>query len=577
MSMFGVFQPYDDEGFHLLTLRGYVSGSALYTHLATYHGPFFYEIMGGFFKLTGFDLTNDSGRLVTLFVWLLASLAGGVAVYRLTGSLLLALSAELLTFNLLEVLTNEPMQPGGLVSLLLIGLTLLASYRSRRPRATAAGIGALVAAACLVKINVGAFAVLAVAFAFAGSQTGRWRRVLLPATGLVLSVAPFALMLGLLDRGWAFNYALAAAFAATALTAAATAAGPKPVAPPAAWLIVGSGSALAILIIGVAVLGGTHLSDLLNSILLTAARQPLLYVQPLNVRFWVVVCAAGSLALAIAFAGTWALRPASTVVTATARVAAGALMWICVLLPPSYLLMLALPLVWLAALAPRDDLSSPSDGYARLLLPALAVMESLQAYPVAGSQVAIASLGVVFVGAITLNDGVRQLRAWAAGRNRPRLVGAANFAPLAALILSLAATSLWASVAAASYTAGSSLGLPGAQLLRLGAVQRDPIRSLTASARRECTSFITMPAIVPVTTTLILIRLIEGFKIVDLPNVLTNGGPGTATESLTLHAYIAWRTLDLGGSAAVAYTLLFVVTVIGVAYVNLVRRPVAEA
>ena len=58
-----------------------------------------------------------------------------------------------------------------------------------------------------------------------------------------------------------------------------------------------------------------------------------------------------------------------------------------------------------------------------------------------------------------------------------------------------------------------------------------------------------------------LIRLIEAFKIVDLPNVLTNGGPGLATESMTLHAFIAWRTQDLGGSAAIGYILLFVSTV----------------
>lgn len=88
--------------------------------------------------------------------------------------------------------------------------------------------------------------------------------------------------------------------------------------------------------------------------------------------------------------------------------------------------------------------------------------------------------------------------------------------------------------------------------------------------------YITLPQIMPVSTTLILIRMIEAFKIVDLPNVLTNGGPGTATESLTLQAFIAWRTLDLGGSAAIAYILLFVVTFIGISYVNLIRRRVAE-
>ena len=79
---------------------------------------------------------------------------------------------------------------------------------------------------------------------------------------------------------------------------------------------------------------------------------------------------------------------------------------------------------------------------------------------------------------------------------------------------------------------------------------------------------ITWPAIIPVCVTLILIRLIEAFKIIDLPNVLTNGGPGIASESLTLHAFMAWRTLDLGGSAAVAYMLLFISVFFAMSFVN---------
>jgi multiple sugar transport system permease protein len=86
---------------------------------------------------------------------------------------------------------------------------------------------------------------------------------------------------------------------------------------------------------------------------------------------------------------------------------------------------------------------------------------------------------------------------------------------------------------------------------------------------------VTFPLILPASSTVVLIRLIEGFKIVDLPNVLTNGGPGTATESLTLHAYTIWRSLDIGGSAAVAYMLLILVTFIGISYVQLFRRRVA--
>jgi multiple sugar transport system permease protein len=88
---------------------------------------------------------------------------------------------------------------------------------------------------------------------------------------------------------------------------------------------------------------------------------------------------------------------------------------------------------------------------------------------------------------------------------------------------------------------------------------------------------ITWPSIAPVAATVVLIRTIEAFKIIDLPNVLTNGGPGIATESLTLHAFIEWRALNLGGSAAVAYVLLFLATITCVSFFNFVVKPMRGA
>jgi multiple sugar transport system permease protein len=88
---------------------------------------------------------------------------------------------------------------------------------------------------------------------------------------------------------------------------------------------------------------------------------------------------------------------------------------------------------------------------------------------------------------------------------------------------------------------------------------------------------ITWPSVLPIAATVVLIRIIEAFKMVDLPNVLTNGGPGIATESLTLHAFMEWRALNLGGSAAVAYALLFVSTVLCVAFFNFVVEPARRA
>ena len=46
---------------------------------------------------------------------------------------------------------------------------------------------------------------------------------------------------------------------------------------------------------------------------------------------------------------------------------------------------------------------------------------------------------------------------------------------------------------------------------------------------------------------------------------------------MTLHSFIAWRTQDLGGSAAVAYILLFVVSFFCVSFATLTRRPGAPA
>jgi multiple sugar transport system permease protein len=118
-------------------------------------------------------------------------------------------------------------------------------------------------------------------------------------------------------------------------------------------------------------------------------------------------------------------------------------------------------------------------------------------------------------------------------------------------------------------------------IVLVAALESQPVEPLEAATvdganHWQIFRYITWPAILPVSTTLILIRLIEAFKIIDLPNVMTNGGPGTATQSLTYHAFINWRALDIGSSAAVAYMLLFLVTFFSMIFVNLIRQQTIE-
>jgi multiple sugar transport system permease protein len=124
--------------------------------------------------------------------------------------------------------------------------------------------------------------------------------------------------------------------------------------------------------------------------------------------------------------------------------------------------------------------------------------------------------------------------------------------------------------------------IPFMFIVLLAALENQPRDQVEAAivdgaSRWQIFRDISWPAILPVGITLILIRLIEAFKIIDLPNVLTNGGPGIASESLTLHSFMAWRALDLGGSTAVAYMLLFVAVLFAMSFVNFTSHRIKTA
>jgi multiple sugar transport system permease protein len=109
-------------------------------------------------------------------------------------------------------------------------------------------------------------------------------------------------------------------------------------------------------------------------------------------------------------------------------------------------------------------------------------------------------------------------------------------------------------------------------LAALENVSRDHVEAAQVDGASSVQIFreIIWPQIVPVAVTVILIRMIEAFKIVDLPNIMTSGGPGIATESISLHSYFVWRSNDMGSSAAVAYLLLILTVVVCSSFFNYV-------
>ena len=88
---------------------------------------------------------------------------------------------------------------------------------------------------------------------------------------------------------------------------------------------------------------------------------------------------------------------------------------------------------------------------------------------------------------------------------------------------------------------------------------------------------ITMPLVLPIAATALLIRIIDAFKVVDIIMVLTGGGPGQATESVTLAIYRAGvKGGDLAFGSSQAYFLLLVMVVFGGAFLVLARRTMSQ-
>ena len=71
---------------------------------------------------------------------------------------------------------------------------------------------------------------------------------------------------------------------------------------------------------------------------------------------------------------------------------------------------------------------------------------------------------------------------------------------------------------------------------------------------------ITVPLLRPTLALAVMFRVLQAFGLFDLPYVLTNGGPGTATTSLAILGYnVIFKNLAFGPGAAVATTTALLV------------------
>ena len=83
---------------------------------------------------------------------------------------------------------------------------------------------------------------------------------------------------------------------------------------------------------------------------------------------------------------------------------------------------------------------------------------------------------------------------------------------------------------------------------------------------------ITFPMLLPISVAVIFIRAIESFKVMDTVFIMTGGGPGIATETLTLFAYQeGFKKFNMGYTSALSFLFLIFIIVIGVVYLAILK------
>jgi multiple sugar transport system permease protein len=84
---------------------------------------------------------------------------------------------------------------------------------------------------------------------------------------------------------------------------------------------------------------------------------------------------------------------------------------------------------------------------------------------------------------------------------------------------------------------------------------------------------ITIPLLLPVIIIGILIRAMDSFKLFDIIYLVTGGGPGNVTETISFYTYLqGFKFFSLGYTAAMAFIQLIVITVIAKFFINIQKR-----
>ena len=111
-------------------------------------------------------------------------------------------------------------------------------------------------------------------------------------------------------------------------------------------------------------------------------------------------------------------------------------------------------------------------------------------------------------------------------------------------------------------------------LAGLQAIPQEPYEAalIDGSSRWQTFRYVTLPLLKPAILIALLLRTMDLLRVFDQIFILTEGGPGFATETISLYIYrTAFRFSDFGYAAAMSFVLLALTNVISTIYIRFLQ------
>jgi len=112
-------------------------------------------------------------------------------------------------------------------------------------------------------------------------------------------------------------------------------------------------------------------------------------------------------------------------------------------------------------------------------------------------------------------------------------------------------------------------------LAGLQAIPQEPHEAAIVDGSSAWQTFrhVTLPLLKPAILIALLLRTMDLLRVFDQIFILTEGGPGFSTETVSLYIYrTAFRFFDFGYAAAMSFVLLLLTNVISVGYIRLLQK-----